>query len=151
MKFIKKHIKKIAAIMVFILLVACLLIVKEFFYSSDAGAVYGTRLEGIEKVKISEETKNKVKELMGDAFADISIRLQGRIVYIDAKAGGELTPGTARDLGNKSLEAFSAEEKAYYDIQYIINSDTNTTEYPVLGYKHHSKESINWTRDRAVN
>ena len=86
-----------------------------------------------------------------DAFADISIRLQGRIVYIDAKAGGELTPGTARDLGNKSLEAFSAEEKAYYDIQYIINSDTNTTEYPVLGYKHHSKESINWTRDRAVN
>ena len=48
MKFIKKHIKKIAAIMVFILLVACLLIAKEFFYSSDAGAVYGTRLEGIE-------------------------------------------------------------------------------------------------------
>ena len=59
MKFIKKNIKKIVALMAFILLVAFLLIAKEFFYSSDAGAVYGNRLEGIEKVKISEETKNK--------------------------------------------------------------------------------------------
>jgi hypothetical protein len=151
MKFIKKYSKWFLGILTIILLVALLLIAKEFFYSSDVNAVYGSRIEGIEKVKISEETKNKVKELMGESFASIEIRIQGRIIYVDAKAGPELEPGTARDLGNKSLEAFSPEEKSYYDIQYLISSDTNTAQYPVLGYKHHSKEGINWTRDRAVS
>ncbi len=151
MKFIKKNIGKIIAVIAFIFVVVCLLIAKEFIYSSDTEAAYGNRLDGIEKVKITDETKNKIKELMGEAFASINIRLQGRIIYIDAKAGAELEPGTARELGNKSLEAFTEEQKAFYDIQYLFDSDTNTTQYPVLGYKHHSKTAINWTRDRAVS
>lgn len=151
MKFIKKHIKMIIGVIVILLLVGGLLFLKEVFYSSDNGPIYGTRLEGKDKVKISDDTKNKVKELMGEGFASVNVRIQGRIIYVDAKAGSELEPGTAREAGNKSLEAFTEAEKAYYDIQYLIDSDTNTTQYPVLGYKHHSKGGINWTRDRAVN
>ena len=40
--------------------------------------------------------------------------------------------------------------KNYYDIQFIIENDTNTAEFPIIGYKHHTKPEISWTKDRTV-
>ena len=45
-------------------------------------------------------------------------------------------------------EEFTEEEKGFYDIQVIIESDTNTTQFPIIGYKHHSKAAYTWTKDR---
>ena len=55
MKFLKKHISAIVALVVFVLVVVGLLYFKQVFNADEATAIYGSRLEGIEKVEIKVE------------------------------------------------------------------------------------------------
>ena len=62
---------------------------------------------------------------------------------------GDVDVATAKDLANQALAEFSDAEKAYYDIQAVIESDTNTTQFPIIGYKQHTRDAFNWTKDRG--
>ena len=55
LKILKKHSRKIVAIIIIIFLIIIGIMVKNFFFPDDAEAYYGTRIEGIEKVKISDK------------------------------------------------------------------------------------------------
>ena len=149
MKFIKKHLSAIIAIIVFILVVVGLFLMKDFFLPTETKVIYGNRLEGIEKVKITEEKKNAVKTALQEETASVTVRVAGRIIYIDIKANGEVSQEAAKAFGPKVLEVFSDEEKNYYDIQFLIENDTNPGQFTILGYKHHTKGDISWTRDRT--
>ena len=149
MKFIKKHIGAIIAIIVFILVVVGLLVAKEFFFTNDTKAIYGNRLEEIDKYPITTDTKKQIKETFGESATNVTIRLAGRIVYIDVEASDETTQEGAKNAGNRVLECFSEEQKSYYDIQIMIKNEANTAQFPIIGYKHHTKTAISWTRDRA--
>ena len=34
------------------------------------------------------------------------------------------------------------------DIQILINNKANTEQFPIIGYKHHTKGGIAWNKDR---
>ena len=148
MKFIKKHISLIVAIVIFILVFVGFLILKNVFFPSEAKAIYGNRLEGRDKVIISEETKSKVIEKVKEKTSKVNVRVAGKIIYIDMTVTGDVNVAAAKELANKALEEFSDAEKAYYDIQAIISSDTDTEHFPIIGYKHHNKKAYVWTKDR---
>jgi len=151
MKFIKKNIGAIIAIVIIILLLIGVYFVKEMFYSGETEAIYGSRLEGIDKVKITKERKQQVTDALKDETEKVSIRVAGKIVYISIVVNGETSLDSAKGLGNKSLESFSDEEKAFYDFQILIQKNNESKQFPIIGYKQHTKQSITWTKDRAEN
>jgi len=151
MKFLKKNSSAIIAILVFIIVLVGIFAVKRVFLTDEGSAIYGSRLEGRSKVEISNDTKNKVQEKVKDGSSNASVRVAGRIVNIYMKVNAETTLEAAKSLGDKALEPFSKEEKEYYDFQILIENDKNTTQFPIIGYKHHAKEKITWTKDRTGN
>jgi len=149
MKFIKKNIGAIIAIVIIILLLIGAYFVKETFFSAETEAIYGSRLDGIDKVKITKEKKQQVIDSLKEGTEKTSVRVAGKIVYISMVVNGETTLDAAKELGNKSLEPFSDEEKEFYDFQIIIEKNNESKQFPIIGYKQHKKSSITWTKDRA--
>ena len=147
-KFVKKHINAIVAIGVIVLIVIGLFILKGIFFPEENVAIYGNRLEGRDKVKITEETKNKIKDIFKDRSSSAKVRIAGRIIYIDVVVNDDVSRDDAKDMGNKTLEMLSDQEKVYYDVQLLINNKANGDQFPIIGYKHHTKDSIRWNKDR---
>ena len=149
MKFMKKHTNALVGIGIIILIVIALLLIKNELFFNENTAIYGSRIENNDKYIISKETKEKVKSLVSDNTQDVKVRIAGRIIYIEMKANGDTSLDAAKNLGSKALEAFSDAEKKYYDIQVLIENDANAGQFPIIGYKHHSKDALVWTKDRA--
>lgn len=147
-KFVKKHTTLVVAGLALILVVVGLLILKEAMFPAENKAIYGTRTEGRDKVPINKEKKSKVTENFKDISSSVKVRTQGRIIYIDVKVNGDVSRDTAKDYSNRVLEVFSEEEKKYYDIQILVSNKDNSEQFPIIGYKHHTSEGINWTKDR---
>ena len=150
MKFIKNHFSLVLVILIVILLGVGLLFAKDFFLSNDTEAIYGSRLKGIENVPVTEEMKNKIIDDYKKELADdVEIRLSGRIIYIiiDVKEGADVN--TVRESGWIIVNGLSEEVRAYYDIQVLANSKTNEKDYPLLGYKHHTKTDFSWVNKKT--
>ncbi len=150
MKFIKKHINAIVGLGVILLVIIGLLILKDIFYPTENKAIYGTRTEGVKKNPIKDEHKNAIIAAFNGKANSTTIRIAGRIIYIDIKLNGEITRDEAKNISGASLGQLPDNIKNYYDIQFIIENDTNTAEFPIIGYKHHTKPEISWTKDRTV-
>lgn len=147
-KIFRKYKKLIILAIIIILLVIGLLAIKNFFFPNESGVLYGNRLAGREKVKISEDTKSKIKEALGERSSSVKVRIAGRIIYIDVVVNDDVSKEDARALGDKALEFFSDQEKSYYDIQVLLNNKANQEQFPIIGYKHHTKGGLAWTKDR---
>ena len=150
-KWTKKKKNIVVGIGIIILTIVAVIIVKTELSYNENTAIYGSRLEGRDKVKITSETKEKVKQSISESAASVEVRVAGRIIYITAKVNGDVSLDSAKSLGQKMLESFSDVEKKYYDIQILMENDTNTSQFPIIGYKHHSKEALVWTKDRAAS
>ena len=149
MKFIKKHINAIVGLGVILLVVIGLIILKDLFYPAENKAIYGTRTEGVKKNPIKDEEKNAIIAAFNEKANSTTIRIAGRIIYIDVKLNGETTRDEAKNISGASLGQLPDNIKNYYDIQFIIENDTNTAEFPIIGYKQRERENISWTKDRA--
>ena len=148
MKFIKKHMSLVVALVIFVLVFIGFLILKNVFFPNEAKAIYGNRLEGRDKVEISDATKKKIEDKLKEKTSKVEVRVAGKLIYIDMKVTGDVNVAGAKELANQALAEFSDAEKAYYDIQAVIECDTNTTQFPIIGYKHHNRKAYTWTKDR---
>lgn len=151
MKIMKKHKNAMVGLGVIILIIVAVILVKKVLFVTENTAIYGSRLNGRDNLKISNDTKNKVKESLSDSSTDVKVRIAGRIIYITIKANNDTSLDAAKELGKKALESFSDPEKKYYDIQILIENDGNQGQFPIIGYKHHTRDAIVWTKDRAEN
>ena len=147
-KFFKRHKGIVIGVILLVLVVVGLLAAKNFFFPEETGLYYGNRLEGRDKVKISNETKTKIQDVFKDRSSSAKVRIAGRIIYIDVVVNDDVSRDDAKDMGNKALEILSDQEKVYYDIQLLINNKANQEQFPISGYKHHTKDSIRWNKDR---
>ena len=148
MKFIKKHKGLVFFLVVVIAVAIALLIVKDTISFDETEAIYGNRLEGIEKVQITKEQEQQIKEALKDTTEKVTVRLAGRIVYLNIHTKPEVTQEVAKGYGNTVLAIFSTEQKSYYDFQFMISNAENKEQFPILGYKQRTKQSISWTVDR---
>lgn len=149
MSFIKKNASAIVAIIVFIAVLVGIFAVKNAFLPDESMAIYGTRLEDRKDVEISEKTKSKVEKKLNEHTSKVKVRIAGRIINVYIKVTEDTNLETAKSLGDKALEEFSDKEKKYYDIQILIENDKNENQFPIIGYKHHTKDKITWTKDRV--
>jgi len=125
---------------------------KSFLYPENDKTVYGNRLEGIEKVQISDETKNKVLSFIkeDEKITDATMRIQGKIVIISIKASTqENTIDVLKKKCEEVLKQFSLDEINYYDFQFFVkNEDAN---YVLIGYKNKKNEALSFSSDEIIS
>lgn len=148
MKFVKKHKGLVFILVVVIAVIVALLIVKDTISFDETEAIYGNRLEGIEKVAVTKDQEHKIQEALKDTTQKVTYRLAGRIIYLDIHTNPDVTQEVAKGYGNTILAIFTTEQQAYYDFQFMIANESNADQFPILGYKQRSKEAISWTADR---
>ena len=151
MKFIKKHKSLIIALIIFILVFVLFLLVYRSFFPDEETAIYGSRLEGIEKVELKKANISKIEEALKGSCNKVKVRTQGRIIEVSMSINDDINRETAKAEANKIIECLSKEQKEYYDIQVFVSKEGKTedaSQFPIIGYKHHISEGFTWTKDR---
>ena len=148
MDYIKEHKKMVIAIGLLIILIILISIVFKLFMVDGSKSSYGDRLDGMSKVKISEETISKLEDELEkkEEVSKATYRRQGRLIYVDMIVENGVNVDISKEIANTILDYFDDKEKKYYDIQIIINEKDSSKEsaYPIIGYKHKTAESIVW-------
>ncbi len=110
---------------------------------------YGNRLDGIDKVKISNETFEEVKKEVTDTelVEDVSTRVQGKIVYMAITLKSDTSKDKAKEIASATLDNYSEEELKFYDFSFFLRWKGEEGDTVVTGNKHHSLDSITWTNN----
>lgn len=109
---------------------------------------YGDRLDGIDKVKIEDKTYNEVKEEVKntDLVTDVSIRLQGKIVYTTIVLKDDTSVDNAKEIASNTLDNYSKEELSFYDFSFFLEWKGEEKDTVITGNKHHNLEAITWVK-----
>lgn len=144
----RNRVYSILMIVSLVCIVSILVGVIVYFIGQTTKDKYGNRLDGIESVKISDNKKseviNKIKE--NELVDSVDIDIKGKLIYVNITLKtGKHTDSEA--ICQTSLDAFTEDEKKFYDIQYIVsNKDKNIEEnFPVMGYIKAGNSVIKWT------
>ena len=110
---------------------------------------YGNRLDGIDKVKISNETFEGVKKEVTDTelTEDVSTRVQGKIVYTTITLKSDTSKDKAKEIASATLDDYSEDELKFYDFSFFLKWKGEEGDTVVTGNKHHSLDSITWTNN----
>ena len=144
--FFKTHKKQcmiggIAFLVIFFLILIWLFIVPVFSNNK-----YGDRLDGIEDHKISSDTvkdiENSLKE--NDKVTDVTYNNEGRILDFIITVSNDMRTEDAKKLGDTILDKISDDDKKYYDIQILIDTEEENDNYPIAGYKHKSEDNFTY-------
>lgn len=150
--FIYKYRIVIALVFLLIIGVFGFITVKQYLYPDDKLTVYGNRLDGIDKVKITDDKKNEIIKMIKEkaGIKDAKIDIQGKIINVSITASEkENTKEEMQKLCTEILLKFSSEEIKFYDFQFFIkNEDLN---YNMIGYKNKISEEISYSDDVIVS
>lgn len=149
-KWIAKHKVKMIILSIFVVLFLVLFIgLRDMLFYNGQRSNYGSRLEGIDKVKITDDTKKQIMSLVTNTklTSKIKIDIQGRLINIIVEYNENVNLDQAKESAILSLGALSDKEKNFYDIQYILTSmDEKNKSFPAMGLKHKTKDSVVWTK-----
>lgn len=143
---IKRHkILTIICTLATIVIIIMMVVLFKFFIGGNDK--YGNRLDGIEKVEVTSKEKkeltNALKEY--DEVTDASVRLQGKIIYINIKYKEKTSIDTAKKIATSTLENLDKKELKFYDIGYFLTSEGEEKFY-ITGTKKPKLETISWIK-----
>ena len=107
--------------------------------------MYGNRLDGIEKVKVtSSQTNELVKTLKENKnVINASTHISGKIINVLVEVKEDVSVKKAKEVQTDVLAAFEDDQKSFYDIQlFITNEKKDTKGFPVIGYKNSSDKKF---------
>ena len=147
-KFMKKHTSMVIGVTVLILIVIAALLVKNTLMFDESEAIYGTRLAGIKKVKISSNQKSNAETKITEGVKKVKVRVSGKIVNVVITTTEGVSTDDSKKMADSILEEFTDAQKKFFDFQFFIQNEKDTEHYPIIGYKQRNRESITWTKDR---
>ena len=107
--------------------------------------VYGNRLDGIEKVQVTDtETNDLIKALKEkDYVTTASTHISGKIINVLVEVEKGTSKSKAKSLKDEVLKAFTDDQKKFYDIQlFITNENKDAKGYPMIGYKNSTDKNF---------
>ncbi len=144
--FFKTHKKQcmiggIAFLVIFFLIIIWLFIIPVFSNNK-----YGDRLDGIDKHKISSDTVNDIESSLkgNDKVKDVTYNNEGRILNFIITVSNDMSADDAKKLGDTILDKISDDDKEYYDIQILIDTEEDNDNYPIAGYKHKTEDNFTY-------
>lgn len=151
MKFIKKHKMTTIIIIVFVLFVIIGTQAIKILFPNVGSPVYGNRLDGIEDVKIKKEVYQNIENTLKEEgiATNVDNVTKGKLVKLIITVVDDASLDAAKLVGSKSLTFFNEEQLNFYDFQiYIKKNNKEITNFPIIGYKHHTNKDLTWTKDR---
>lgn len=151
MSFIRKNKFIILAIGIFLIILILAFQIVSMFFPKEGTALYGDRLKGIEEVELSNSQLTKIESTLKEdgAVKKIDASVAGKILEVIITVQDDTNLDKAKGLNTKILDLLSKKEKEFYDIQIFIKKDTEANDFPIIGYKHHAKDTFSWTKDRG--
>ncbi len=151
MKKNKRGDTKILLVLLFILVV-CFTIIGflfyKYFYSGTSTTKYGDRLEGMENYKLSDSLESDIQSIYATTTSvnKVSVKTQGKIIYIDIDFKESVKLDTAKSEAVKALDKIGKENLTFYDVQFILTySGTDENEnFPVFGAKSANGLKVVW-------
>lgn len=141
-----------ALVIVCFVLIGTVLI--QCFYVGGNKDKYGNRLDGIEKVKLSESfIKDTESKLIAEEIVKkAEIIVTGKIVYISMKFDAPTTLVEAQSMAQKSLEYFKDEEKNFYDFMFTLREDSteNAEGFLISGSKNNNGSGLVWNNNNPI-
>ncbi len=152
MSFIRKNKFIIIAIGVFLILVILAFQIVTMFFPKDGTALYGDRLDGIENVELTKTKLTKIEDALkeNEIVKKASVSVQGKIVEVIITVQDDTSVDSAKELNTTVLNSLEEDEKKFYDIQIFVKKDTDATDFPIIGYKHHARDNFSWTKNRGA-
>ena len=141
MKKYRKQIK-IGFIVLFIVLI--LLILLLFIFPSFKSNKYGNRLKDMDKHKISNEVIKKIedKASSNDSVLKIDYRREGRVLNFTVTVDSNFGVDQAKEFVGGMISEIKEDDQKYYDIQIFVDSNENSNNYPIIGYKNKNSDKI---------
>ncbi len=153
MNFIKKYKLQMILLALFLILLSIVLFVFfVFIYHTNNQSRYGSRLDGIENVRIDTTYLDDFKEevLEKEEILSFNTNIYGRIINITVSFSDETIISDAVLFADELLEFFAEDEEVlnFYDIQLFLKSeDAENENFPAIGYKHHTGSEFIWTNN----
>ncbi len=148
--FIKNNKVTVVAFIICVIFVVLVFAIKLTFFPNEGTAIYGDRLDGIEKVEITDKQQKDIIKSLEDKgevkSADTDIKGRTLNVLITVNDDVELDP--AKALTSSVIDNLKKDQTSFYDIQVFISKDNDDTRFPIIGYKHQDKDEFSWTKDR---
>lgn len=151
MKFFKKHKKETIFLMVGIAVFLILLIIFIVMWFSGSNNKYGTRLDRINEVPLSDSYLGDIESDISDKsiVSKVSSNIQGKLVnfIITVKDGTSIDD--AKKLSSVVKDGFTDDELNFYDLQVFVavSSNKDDTKYPIIGYKHKNNDNFVWSNN----
>lgn len=145
-KLIKRH--KILTLICTIAVILTIIMVVVFFnFFTGGNDKYGNRLDGIKKVELTSKDKKEVTgELKDyDEVVDSSIRVQGKIIYINIKFVEGTKVDKAKEIATKTLDNIDEKQLKFYDVGYFLTSEGKDGFY-ITGTKNAKLDKISWIK-----
>lgn len=123
MDYVKRHKLTLFIILVYIIVVGFAYFIYKMFIGSSGLPVYGDRLNGIEKVPITEEQINKIQtDLTAEAFIIKVTKpyLNGKILKVVITVTDGASVDESKKVTSKILEALTDEQKEFYDVEVYV-------------------------------
>jgi len=153
MKFVRKNKYTIIAMVILVILVIIGMQVKNLLVPDEGKASYGERLEGIENHKLDdslfESIASKLKE--DEKVLEVEHYVHGKIINLVITVSDDMDIPTAKSLANSTINLFEDNELSYYALQvYVKKNDTNSNNFPIIGYKGVESSELSFTKDREI-
>ena len=147
-KWIKKNTGLFIVLLLTLVLLIFILVIFIKLLMGNSSNKYGNRLDGINEVKISNETYDSVKTELTDTglVEEVSVRLQGKIVYTTIILKSDTGVETAKELAGNTLDNYDEDELKYYDYSFFLKWEGEEGDTVITGNRHHDLESIAWVR-----
>lgn len=149
-KFIKNNKLTVITFIICVIFVIIVFAVKLTFFPDEAKAIYGDRLEGIEKVEITSKEQDKIISKLEEKaeVKKAEVDIKGRILNVIITVNDDVELDAAKALTGTITDTLEKEQTSYYDIQVFVKKDNDDARYPIIGYKHQDKDTFSWSKDR---
>ena len=153
MNVIKRHMGLAIVLGLSLILLVIIFVIFARMVLTTGKTEYGDRLNNLTELRKSvlDDVESSLKEY--SEVTDVSIRIQGRIVYTTIYVTKDTAKDTAKTIAAKTLEKYSEEVLADYDFEFLIKQEEvlddegNNKSYTIAGTKHPEKDKIAWTRN----
>ena len=154
----KKYLKEnktlaiLFAIAIICIVISVVLLFK-YFYFGNGGSKYGSRLEGIENVTISEEAKNNTINNIetSEKVEKASMTINGKRIDIKIVFNDDTNLTEAENIALLALDNFSDEEKAFYDFEFTIKQEASEKAegFLLMGAKNVNGTNLVWVNNNS--
>ena len=143
-KFISEHKKQCLIGGIIFLAIFFIIIIWLFIVPLFSNNKYGDRLDGIEDHKISSSTIDDIENTLkgNEQVSNVDYHNEGRILNFIITVSNDMSTDNAKKLGDTILDKISDDDKKYYDIQILIDTEEENDNYPIAGYKHRTEDNF---------